>query len=345
MRRRSARAGSEAPCRRSRRATGRLRKPSSGACARRFLARGGAGTRLDAWRGTHADDARLGGRLLARRARPRGGASPDVPGGRASPCAGSSLTTSSARPATGSRPRRGEPRVQESDHSTPAPDSRWSILGRVRAADRQGRGPPPAARRLARPRAGPPPAVVTWASACLRRSVRTTSNASSSTIASALAPGASRPTSAARERARERRSPRAQRRRAGRLPPRGSAPRRRRRRSPPSGRRRARSPETTMSAPPSVYVPSPGAWRRSRSRVRRVPAQHAKDPRDVVVEVDAVHDRLDNHVRTCERCADDARIAMSERAHGVEDVRHRPYAPVERGAFGARLRRCGRARR
>src|ERR671918_554725 len=48
-------------------------------------------------------------------------------------------------------------------------------------------------------------------------------------------------------------------------------------------------------------------------------------------EVDAVEDHLHDDVVACERCPGDARVAMPERAHSVEEVGHGADAGVERG--------------
>ncbi len=63
-------------------------------------------------------------------------------------------------------------------------------------------------------------------------------------------------------------------------------------------------------------------------------------------EVDAVDDDRDEHVVARERRADDARVAVQERPHRVEEMRHAARAAVERGVrLLRRSRRCGRARR
>ena len=54
-----------------------------------------------------------------------------------------------------------------------------------------------------------------------------------------------------------------------------------------------------------------------------------EEPNDVRVEVDSVHDRLDDDVRPNERGADDPGVPVRERAHRVEDMRHGAGAAVE----------------
>ena len=47
-------------------------------------------------------------------------------------------------------------------------------------------------------------------------------------------------------------------------------------------------------------------------------------------DVHPVEDQLHNHVGSCERRSRDSGIAMVERTHGVEEVRHAPHAEIER---------------
>ena len=55
------------------------------------------------------------------------------------------------------------------------------------------------------------------------------------------------------------------------------------------------------------------------------------EPNDIGVEVNAIHDRLHDDVAPGKRGAHDPRVAVGERAHGVEDVGHGPGAAVEGG--------------
>src|SRR4029079_13803363 len=55
-----------------------------------------------------------------------------------------------------------------------------------------------------------------------------------------------------------------------------------------------------------------------------------EEPHDVRVEVDPVDDRLEDDGGAHERGAHDAGVAVRERSHRIEHVRHRADAAVER---------------
>ena len=102
--------------------------------------------------------------------------------------------------------------------------------------------------------------------------------------------------------------------------------------STPSGPRATPS-RTSTSSPPRLYDPSPRpapaiASVTSATRPRGRPPD---EPHRVGGEVDAVDDHLDDHVVAGERRTGDARIAVVERAHRVEEVRDGAHAAVEGG--------------
>ncbi len=78
-------------------------------------------------------------------------------------------------------------------------------------------------------------------------------------------------------------------------------------------------------------VAEPGARDRVRDERHAAGRDPPEQPHDVRVEVDAVDDRLDDDLGPHERCADDPGVAVQQRSHRVEDVRHRPHAAVEGG--------------
>lgn len=77
-------------------------------------------------------------------------------------------------------------------------------------------------------------------------------------------------------------------------------------------------------------VTEPGAGDRVGDEGQPAGGDAPEQAHDVRVEVDAVDDRLDDHLGTDECGADDAGVAMRQRSHGVEHVRDRADAPVER---------------
>ena len=98
----------------------------------------------------------------------------------------------------------------------------------------------------------------------------------------------------------------------------------------------------SISRPPSGYVPSARpapAIASVTSATRPAPARQTT-PGRLGREVDSVEDDLDDDVVARERGARDARVAVPERTHRVEEVRDRAHADVERGV---RLL-CGRVR-
>ena len=100
--------------------------------------------------------------------------------------------------------------------------------------------------------------------------------------------------------------------------------------STPSSRRTAPS-RTTRSTSPSVNSPAPAPARRDGVGDERDPPGGGlpHEAHGVGGEVDAVDDDLDDDVGPGQRRADDARIAVPERPHRVEEVGHRVDAPVE----------------
>ena len=117
---------------------------------------------------------------------------------------------------------------------------------------------------------------------------------------------------------------------AGSAPPRSSSARCLRARRP--GPRTVPSC-TCTSRLPRLYEPSatPAPVIASVTSASRPRAARPRDARRLRRKMDAVDDHRDDHVVACERSADDARVAVQERAHRVEEVRHAPGAAVERG--------------
>ena len=104
-------------------------------------------------------------------------------------------------------------------------------------------------------------------------------------------------------------------------------------------RRRGCRRSTRRRSRPAAVIESVTSATRPR---RRAP----DDLHGLGGEVDAVEDQLDDHVVAGERRADDARVAVQERPHRVEEVRDRARRRGRRRRSPARRsRRCGRARR
>ena len=118
--------------------------------------------------------------------------------------------------------------------------------------------------------------------------------------------------------------------------------------STPSGPRTAPLVHLHVEAAEASTGPSlaPAAAIESVTSATRPGAARQVDGRRLGGEVHAVDDQLDDHVVAGERRADDARIAVHERAHRVEEVGDGAHAEVERRRWPARRwRRCGRATR
>ncbi len=131
---------------------------------------------------------------------------------------------------------------------------------------------------------------------------------------------------------------------------------------------RFRTASIIVSALPGEHAVAPGGRRRRGRRSRRLPRVYSPSPEPgagdrvrhereapggdppeqahrVGIEMDAVDDHLQHDVRAHEGRADDAGIAMRERAHRVEDVRDGANAAVERRVPPRPpSRRCGRER-
>ena len=118
--------------------------------------------------------------------------------------------------------------------------------------------------------------------------------------------------------------------------------------STPSGPRTVPSC-TCTSRLPRLYgaVVQPGGRDRVGDERHPLAAPRARRPsRRLGREMDAVEDDRHDDVVARERRADDARVAVQERAHRVEEVGDAARAAVERGVrlLGGRVA-CGRARR